>query len=430
MKADPKRKTSSIIGFFKKALQARKIKTIDSSRGGPHLRFEYNGNVQDLLNSITPCKVIESKVSISGSYETKEIVLSKKISSIPDTDKFDSIKLVVANSSKGILKTKQLTPEQFNIVGKKITKATYVQEVTKKVKEKKLPSNVEAVLLSMLESSKTNSNKITEEVKTLTDTDVNIIAKDFGEIVSANWFMNNYTKTVDRIEFPTISNLKLVDFFAYKPSNAKIAVSAKSGSGAPPSIDSVAEVLQNIKYNNQKNQKAKQAIIQISENSVVEGIIQASKALETKGYLWIKKNMMGGRDFTAVDCEKVMQSFNNFQSAQNYLKPYYDFISRSASDMIAERIFATGAKRSGMIISPMGYSLVDEMNTNESYLSVLNDAAQSLQVTQVYIKVYKSSSRMEFEVKGYSDSSFKFFYNANAGNPGLKKISFVLDKKG
>jgi len=83
-----------------------------------------------------------------------------------------------------------------------------------------------------------------------------------------------------------------------------------------------------------------------------------------------------------------------------------------------------------MIISPMGYSLVDEMNTNESYLSVLNDAAQSLQVTQVYIKVYKSSSRMEFEVKGFSDSSFKFFYNANAGNPSLKKISFVLDKKG
>lgn len=429
MKFDPKRKTSAIISFFKKALQTKGIKTIDSSRGGPHLRFEYNGDVQKLLNSITPCKVVDSKTSISGTYETKEIVLGKKIAGVADTDKGDTINLVVANSSRGLLKTKQLTPEQFKIVGKKIAKNSYVSEMVEKIKEKKLPTNIENVLLSMLEASKTNSNKITDEVKTLTDTDLNIIAKDFGEIISANWFMNHYEKSVNKIEFPTISNLKLVDFFAYKPNGAKIAVSVKSGDGAPPSIDSVAEILKDVKYTDRKKQNAKKAIIEISDNSVVEGIVQANKELGTKGYLWIKKNMMNGRDFNAADCEAAMKQFSDYEEAQKFLKPFYELISRSASDKIAERIFATNSKRSGMIISPLGYSLVDEMNTNKDYLGVLNEAAQSLNVTQVYVKVFKSSTRIEYTVKGYSDSMFKFSYNANAGNPGLKKISFVLDKK-
>jgi len=426
---DDKRKNSSIISFFKKALTERDIKVIDSSRGGQHLRFEYNGDVEDLLNSITPCSISDSPVSISGSYATKLITLKKRIPTVSNTDKGDSIFLVVANSNRGVLKTKQLAPEKFNIVGKDITKRNYVPEVTKAVIAQKFSKNIENVLLSLLEASQANKTSITEEVKSLTDTDVNIIAKDFGEVASACWFMNNYDKAVTAINFPTISNVKLVDFFAKKPNGAKVAVSVKSGEGAPPSILSVAEVLRTMSFQERASQKAKNAIMRIAENSVVEGIVQASKELDTKAYRWIKTNMMGGKDFKAEDCEKAMARFKDYKSAQKFLKPYYDEINRSASDTIAERIFSSKAKRFGMIISPMGYALVDEMNQKPNYLKVLNDAAKSLQVTQVYLTIYRSSATIKYEVKGYSDSSFKFFYNANAGNPGLKKISFVLEKR-
>lgn len=426
---DNKKKTSAIISFFKKALAAKNVKTIDSSRGGPHLRVEYNGDVRSLLNSIAPCNISPSLVSISGTYETNVLTLKNKISSVQGSAKGDSIYLVVATSSRGILKTKQLAPEKFGIVGKNISKSNYVGTVTSAINDVTVPQNIKNVMVSLLESSEKNSSSITEEVKTLSDTDVNIIAKDFGEITAACWFMNNYDKAVNSINFPTVSNVKLVDFFANKPNGAKVAISVKSGEGAPPSILSVAEVLQDMRFTDRASQKAKKAIIEIAENSVVDGIVEAAKALESDSYEWIRKNMFGGKHFNAADCEKAMARFNDFKSAQKFLTPYYNEIGRSASDMIAERIFNTKAKRNGMIISPMGYALVDEMNEKKNYLKVLNDAAKSLQVTQVYLKIKKSSAQIFYEVKGYSDSSFKFFYNANAGNPGLKKISFVLDKK-
>jgi hypothetical protein len=77
----------------------------------------------------------------------------------------------------------------------------------------------------------------------------------------------------------------------------------------------------------------------------------------------------------------------------------------------------------------MGYSLVDELNTNQTYLSVLNDAANTIVVSQIYIKINKSSKTVSYNVKEFSSSAFKFEYNANAGQPSLKKISFKMDKK-
>ena len=82
-----------------------------------------------------------------------------------------------------------------------------------------------------------------------------------------------------------------------------------------------------------------------------------------------------------------------------------------------------------MIISPLGYSLVDELNNNEVYLSVLNDAAKTIVVSQIYIKINKGNKTVDYSLKEFAASAFKFEYNANAGQPSLKKISFKLDKK-
>ena len=81
------------------------------------------------------------------------------------------------------------------------------------------------------------------------------------------------------------------------------------------------------------------------------------------------------------------------------------------------------------MISPLGYHLVDQLNTNETYLSVLNDAAKTIVVSQIYIKISKSTKMVSYTVKEFSAASFKFEYNANAGQPSLKKISFKMDKK-
>jgi hypothetical protein len=146
-------------------------------------------------------------------------------------------------------------------------------------------------------------------------------------------------------------------------------------------------------------------------------------------YAWLKKNLFKNKDFSAADCEIVLAGYKTPAALLKDLEPFYTLIGRSGSVDIAKRIFDTKAKRWGLIISPLGYSLVDILNKNAVYLSVLNDAANTIVVSQIYIKINKSAKTVSYNVKEFSSSAFKFEYNANAGQPGLKKISFKMNKK-
>jgi len=110
---------TAIINFYTTALAEEKIPVIKSSRHGKHLRLNYAGDYETLLNKILPCTIVKSNVSLSGTYETKELVIKKDITNATSGD---SIYLVIAVSAKGLLKTKQLTPEKLGLAGKTIKK--------------------------------------------------------------------------------------------------------------------------------------------------------------------------------------------------------------------------------------------------------------------------------------------------------------------
>jgi hypothetical protein len=178
----------------------------------------------------------------------------------------------------------------------------------------------------------------------------------------------------------------------------------------------------------------------LKPSSLFEGdIYQVKCEIAPSGQQWKDINIPFSRfHLTAQGVEREYQRSNDslrvellgfLFTLKTELKPFYELIGRAGSDDIAKRIFDTKAKRWGLIISPLGYSLVDILNKESTYLSVLNDAANSIVVSQIYIKINKSQKTVNYTVKEFSSSAFKFEYNANAGQPGLKKISFKMDKK-
>ena len=86
------------------------------------------------------------------------------------------------------------------------------------------------------------------------------------------------------------------------------------------------------------------------------------------------------------------------------------------------------AKRYGLIISPLGYSLVDEINKDPIFVEVLNDATKAIIVSQLYMKINVRDRKVDYIVKEFTTGKFNFMYNANAGQPSLKKISFKMVK--
>ena len=416
---------AAIIKYYSINLENQGVKPIKSSRGGPHLRISYAGDATSLLNKILACSIKATDVSISGSYVTQEITIKKAITGAKVGDK---IYLVVAVSSKGVLKTKQLTPDKLGFGGAKVTKNTFLQKVRDGIKQTSAPDNVKKFMNDLMDaSSRTDGSIKGDLIEAISDADVTIIAKDFGELSGAWWFMNVFNKKVDGISYPSESNAALVDYYAHVGKN-KIAVSAKANEGAPPSINAIAAILKTVKYSEKDKEASRLAIIAISENSTVDGIVEAAKNLKHPGYLWLKKNFFKNEDFTAAECETVLASYKSASSLLADLQEYYKLIGRSGSAEIAKRIIDTKAKRWGLIISPLGYSLVDILNANNVYLSVLNDAAKTIVVTQLYIKINKPKKAVAYHVKEFSASNFKFEYNANAGQPGLKKISFKMTK--
>jgi hypothetical protein len=422
---------NTIIKYYTTALDKQKIPVIKSSRGGAHLRINYAGDAKALLSKIHPCTLKATDVSISGSYVTQELTIGKDIK---DGTKVvakngDKIYFILAVSSKGVLKTKDLTPNKLGLAGKKTTKDSFVKAIKDGLAKMDTPENIKAFLMEMLTASGTAGGTIkSSHIEGISDTDINIIAKDFGEMTGAWWYMNQYNKKATAIEYPAEESAPLVDYYAIQ-GKTKIAISAKANEGAPPSINAIADILKTMKFSQPKKEAARKAIISISDKSTVDGIVDAAKDLGHPGYAWLKKKFFKGNDFTAEQCETALAKYTKPDAVLADLNPFFELIGRAASRDITKRIFDTKAKRWGLIISPLGYSLVDTLNTNETYLSALNDAAKTIVVEQIYVKLNKSTKTVSYIVKQFSSSGFKFEYNANAGQPSLKKISFKMDKK-
>jgi len=422
----PRNNQSAIIKFYKTELEKnREVSLPQNTRGGMHLRINYKGDFNSLMNSILPCEIYPSENNISGSYTTYELKIKKPI---PGANVGDTIYFVVTVSSRGVLNTKQLTPDKLQMTGKDISKTSLISEAKTAVNRSNAPDNIKSFLKSLIDASNSPTGIInSDHLESISDSDINIIAKDFGEISGAVWFMNQYEKKSTSVNYPSNIANPLVDYYV-KVGNLKVAVSVKANAGAPPSINAIANILKPVRYTEKNKETARKAIIDISDKSTIDGIVDSSKELNTEAYKWLKKNLFKNMDFTAAQCETVLAKLTSPEEVYSLLDPFFKLLNRKPAEDTIKKIFANRAKRHGIILYPLGANLVEVLNTIPVLREVLNDAAKSIMVSQLYMTINKRNKLVKYEVKEFSASNFKFEYNAKTDSPSNKKISFKMEK--
>lgn len=412
----------NIVKYFKAQLKPNtSVKIVEGKRD--HLRIGYSGDVAELLSKIVPVSITSSPIPLSGSYETKVVTLLEPIKDVAESG--DQFYLVLAISATGVLRTKQLTVNSLNIsTNVNLSRSALIKETNAAIEKAAVPAYIKEVLHSMVEASAGDLAVQSNYFKEISKSDLNIILKDFGEITGAIWYLSTQSKAL-QVKFPSASNIRLFDYIIKNTDGEETPVSAKANKGAPPSITSIADILKTMTYFGEK-QKAKLAIIAIAEKSTVDGIIEASKDISLPGYVWLKANCFNNRDFTAADCERYLSKFKTIEDMNKALQGFFEVNVKTPKADIVKRIFLTKAKRAGIIISPLGYALVAALNQDPILNQVLNEAAQKIGGKQLYITANQQTKKIEYNIKQFSDSEFKFDYNANSGNPSLKKISFKM----
>ena len=141
-----------IKNYYSLVLESKNIQIISSSRGGLHLRINYSADVKEMLNSIHPCDLIVSEISMSGSFITNELILKENLPG-GVAKKGDAIYFVNAVSSKGVLKSKQLTPNKLSITGVKIKKTEFFNKVELAIEKLNVPDNIKFLLNEISEQS-------------------------------------------------------------------------------------------------------------------------------------------------------------------------------------------------------------------------------------------------------------------------------------
>lgn len=323
---------------------------------------------------------------------------------------------------------KVLTPDGLGLGGKTVSKREYIKTVNTCIDQCKLvaPHVKEFLKLFVNKSDKSNTT-FAKAVKDISDKDLAIIAKDFGEIAGAWWFLNNYDKDIVAIEFPARSNEPLVDYYGVYNNGLKIGVSAKAGGGAAPSISSVWNMIGKKTFSDMNDRKVHDFIGAVVNNSGTEGIVQAAKVMGSKLYSLVG-DIIGKVTYTADDIEKWFKQFDDPKVAHQQLtKDFYDKIGKSAKLSTFEEIWKVSSKkRNGAILSPMAYALIDEVNSNKKNTEFLTDIVRTNNIEQLYVHLTKTS--LKYELKGFKDSNFVFEYHSNAANPGGNKIGFKLKK--
>jgi hypothetical protein len=375
--------------------------------------------------TVVAVNAYDAKTLIKFTHEKKDYSCRVKIDDLQKPG-------IKTASNVGNVKTipnKALTPDGLKLAGKVIQKRDYVRIVNESIKAcNTVPLPVKDFMYEFLEKSiKKDSAQLSPIVRGLTEPDVKIVSKDFGELAGAWWFVNNYDPKLSFIEFPAKSNEPLVDYYVGYPNGIKLKVSAKSDKGAAPSLNSIWETIKNKTFAN-KDKEVHDFMGTIVNNNGLESIILASKHFGSTGYKAVSA-LIGKTTYTSDDVEEWLKDYNNADLLYKKLNDsLYSKISRKVDVPSIKKILDTPkARRCGIILSPMAYNLVDEVNKDSGYTSFLSKVCKSMNVEQLYVTIKPKSQSLTYTLKGFKDNNFIFEYHSNSANPGGNKIGFMMD---
>lgn len=120
---------------------------------------------------------------------------------------------------------------------------------------------------------------------------------------------------------------------------------------------------------------------------------------------------------------------NNIKSTTNTLKFFYEYshANNTPPTIQPKRLKTIEKMGVGIIISPLGYRLVDYLNTDTTMVNVLNDAIRNIVASQVTVDWKIQSKKIYFTVKGFDKATFLFEFTNSIGDPGNNAIKFKMN---
>jgi hypothetical protein len=412
------------------------------------VEVSYKGNLGDLLEAsgligtLTDLSSIEEK-NISGKYKAKLFTTAKAAKAF---SKEESFFIVNTFTEKGSLKTKDLAPDKLGLTAYTDIRS-FDKAISSGIEYLAVDEAIKFVLGSLhydIRQFKSNNSDVvpfskeTKELMSVTKPqDRQAIGKDFGEILSLRWYITQkFAQPVTKFGFSAVSNEALVDFYVV---HGKITsnVSAKFEAGAAPSIGSIVKNIDKV-YKSPTSEEKKaidvlKALASEKDNTSTK-ILNAYKTLKlpalAKLNTILKKNSVELKDIN----EHIQSIAKSGSKAANRIKLFkikfdsvYTLLNKTASEDSLNTVFYNETYPKpyySLLLSPMGYALVDYMNKTPIYQDILNNISRSMKTEQVYLNF--TSSGMKFEKKLFSKAEFKFAYGANAKDANNTGIKFSM----
>ena len=394
------------------------------------------GKIEDLSR--------EDELSVSGKYKAKLVTLEKGSGILPKGSQFY---LVNTYSERGTLKSKALAPEKLGL-----TKTTYKSVTTfdgavlDAISALKVETDIKKAMTEMYSLVQANqlafSKPLQELMTKIRPNDVQVIGKDYGEILSMRWLLGQ-TSNIASFNFSPSIQTALYDFAITSTPSPGVTVenlySAKFQEGGAPSIKSIVGELDSIYKTPTRNQATALNVLKIlgsKERTITSlRILNVAKQLNLVGYSQLKSIL--GEEPTVDSLKKFVGTIAKSQKTTNErvkkfkeaFDPFYTAINKKATDESLKLIFAntTYPKFHSPVVSPLGYRLVEYLNATPIYQEMLNNAARQLTVKQIYLDFDRTG--MSFQERMFEGGIFKFEYGSNAKDSDNTGIKFSMIKK-
>lgn len=388
--------------FVEKTIKMKNITITNSSRHCYHIRFQLSGSIEEFNTFFNPIgiQVSNSNYSCSSKSPTYILESTKEIENIPKHTKLYWVNNEISNSKTGskLFATKDLSPDNLNISGKSYTSNDLILKVSEEL-EKKYDSCISSQLIELLKStSSKNTNIRLKKVLDFSKDDLIVISKDFGEILSAIWIINNLNFT--KVYFPNNSNEKMIDFYAEKIS-IRYPVSVKSGQGGKVLLQNIIDAL------NRRNKKLKRNIKEepiykvikiVNDNSAKEQMILIHQYLQTKMIKDISIILDKPKDEINLEYIKEWANSKTIQELKDILSKWWEEHSKPIKLEVKDQ--------ERMIISPLGESIKNILNKDDKLKESLNFLAKQVALLQINIDV--EPNKIVFKKSFFKDSQFEF----------------------
>jgi len=336
---------------------------------------------------------------------------------------------------------KELIPSKFGL-GDEIKTLNALKSLIKTKLKSKSP-NVQSICEYLIENSTAPKAAFPKQSFRLSDKDLNIVLKDFGEISGAMYVLSA-CKLYKGVKFPT-GNEKLIDYIMVRKDGLEEMFSAKAGQGGKPSVTSLMPAINKMANEEGLSPKLKKAIkvIQListeEKNGLYLGPLKAAKFLKTPGYTALIKLLTdmkvytGAEVPTAEQLQAAVDKAGSFKKVMTMFKPFFDASGYTANlnETVTKRLIETPKEGKekvwGVLHYPITAELIKWLNDDKNGAKeVLTSAATTLTVNQIYLDT--DSKNFKYTIKSFSKGTFQFGSPSSMPRPTNNRIGFTMVK--